>query len=142
MSRDSIPALILLPFFAALVAFGARMGPSTTEVAAAHRSPPAYQVSAELTLTGMVEGLPRVHQETSPIVVTVRTDRQAFDLVLAPASYMADMNLAFTKGDLIRVIGAKGLLRDDDVVFVREVTKGTRTVALRTTCGAPLWVTP
>ena len=142
MSRDSTPAFVLLAFFAALFAFGASISHSPATVAAADRSLPTYHLAAELTLTGIVEGMPRVHQATSPIVVMLRTARQPFDLVLAPASYMAEVGLTFTKGDHIQVIGAKGLLNDDEVVFVREVTKGTRTVALRDLCGAPLWVTP
>jgi hypothetical protein len=52
------------------------------------------------------------------------------------------VELTFRKGDLIQVTGAKGLLNDDEVVFVREITHGTRTVALRDECGDPLWITP
>jgi hypothetical protein len=72
----------------------------------------------------------------------LRTTRQSFDLVMAPAAFLADAELTFKKGDQIRVIGASGLLNDDEVVFVREVTQGARTAALRDECGAPLWVTP
>jgi hypothetical protein len=142
MNRDSTPAFALLALFVALLAFGARISRPPAEMVAADHSQPAGALVAELTLTGTVEGMPRVHQTTSAVLVTLRTARQPFDLVLAPASHMADVQLTFSKGDQIQVTGARGLLNDDDVVFVREVTKGTRTVALRTQCGAPLWVTP
>jgi hypothetical protein len=139
MSRDSIPAFVLLAFFAALFAFGARISPAPTKVAAGDRPRPAYQSSAEVGLTGIVTGMPRVPTATSPIVVMLRTTRQPFDLVMAPAAFMASVQLGFVKGDQIRVIGTTGRLNDDDVVFVREVTRGTRTVALRDECGEPLW---
>jgi hypothetical protein len=139
MTRDSTPASLLLIFVAVLFVVGARIAPPPTTVAAADRSQATYQLADELTLTGTVTGMPRVPHATSPIVVTLRTARQPFDLVLAPASFLTDVELTFRKGDDIRVTGAKGLLHDDEVVFVREVTHGTRTVALRDPCGAPLW---
>ena len=142
MTRDSIPAFVLLAFFAVVVAFGAPSSPWPTKVAAADRSLPAYPLAAEVTLTGVVVGMVSVPTATAPVVVMLRTTRQPFDLMMAPAAFLADAELTFKKGDQIRVIGAKGLLNDDEVVFVREVTKGTRTVALRGECGAPLWVSP
>ena len=142
MTRDSTPAFILLTFFAALFGVSARIAPPPPRVAAADRSLVNYQLTDELTLTGIVTGMPRVPRATSPIVVTLRTDRQLVDLVLAPAPFLTNVSLTFRKGDHIRVTGATGLLNDDDVVFVRAITQGTRTVALRDQCGAPLWVAP
>ena len=42
----------------------------------------------------------------------------------------------------LSVTGTMGLLNVDEVMFVPEVTEGTRTVALRDQCGAALWITP
>ena len=142
MTRHSIPALVLLALFAVLFVVGAQTSTAPTKVATGDRSLPAYQSSGEVTLTGIVMGMPRVPTPTSPVVVMLRTTRQPFDLVMAPAAFLADAALTFKKGDQIRVIGAKGLLNDDEVVFVREVTTGARTVALRDECGVPRWVTP
>ena len=142
MTRDSTPALTLLTFFAVLFVVSARTVPPPTKIAAGDRSVANYQLADEVTLTGVVTGMPRVPQATSPIVVTVTTARQPYDLALAPASFLTDAELTFRKGDRIRVTGAKGLLNDDEVVFVREITNGTRTVALRDECGDPLWIAP
>jgi len=142
MTRDSTPAFVLLAFFAVLFGFGAQISSAPKRVAAQDRSLRAYQSSAEVTLTGIVMGMPRVPTATSPVVVMMRTTRQPFDLVMAPTAFLADAELTFKKGDEIRVIGTRGLFNDDEVVFVREVTTGTRTVALRDECGVPLWLTP
>jgi hypothetical protein len=142
MSRDSTPAFILLTLFAVLFVVGARTAPPPTKVAAGDRSFASYQLADQVTLTGVITGMPRVPRPTAPIVVTVKTARQPYDLVLAPAWVLTDVQLTFRKGDLIQVTGAKGLLNDDEVVFVREITHGTRTVALRDECGDPLWITP
>ena len=142
MTRDSTPAFVLLPFFVVLFVVSARIAPPLMKVAAADPSLANYQLADEVTLTGVVTGMPRVPRATSPIVVTIRTARLSFDLALAPASFLKDAELTFRRGDHIRVTGAKGLLNDDEVVFVREITHGTRTVALRDECGAPLWIAP
>jgi hypothetical protein len=139
MSRDSTPALVLLTAFAVLFGLAWRLGPPPIKAAVADHAQPTYQIAAELTLTGIVQGKPRVHRATAPVVVTLRTSRQPVDLVLAPACYMAEVGLTLVKGDNILVIGAKGLFNDEDVVFVREVTRGTRTVALRDASGVPVW---
>lgn len=108
MTRDSTPAFVLLALFAALFVFRAQISTAPKRVAAGDRSLPAYRSSAEVTLTGIVMGMPRVPTATSPLVVMLRTTRQPFDLVMAPAAFLADVDLTFKKGDQIRVIGARG----------------------------------
>jgi hypothetical protein len=139
MTRDSAPAFVLLAFFTVLVVVSARIAPVPTPVAAAERASATDRPAGELTLTGIVTGMPRVPTATSPVVVTIKTARRPFDLALAPASFLADAQLAVRKGDQIRVTGMTGLLNDDEVVFVRQVTRGTRTTTLRDECGASLW---
>ena len=66
MTRDSTPAFIPLTFFAALFVVGARITPSPMKVAAAGRSLANYQLADELTLTGIVMGMPRVPRARAP----------------------------------------------------------------------------
>jgi hypothetical protein len=99
MTRDSTPAFILLTFFAVLFVVSAWIAPPPTKVAAADRSLANYQLTDELTPTGIVMGMPRVPRATSPVVVTVKTARQPLDLALAPASFVTDVELTFHKGD-------------------------------------------
>src|SRR3954470_16253275 len=98
MTRDSTPAFVLLALFTGLFVFGAQISTAPKRVAAEDRPLPPYESSAEVTLTGIVMGMPRVPTATSPVVVMLRTTKQPVDLVMGPAAFLGDAELTFKKG--------------------------------------------
>ena len=56
-----------------------------------------------------------------------------------PAAHLASKNLNIAKGDDLIIVGSKVKYRDSELVFAREITKGTQVLTLRDARGFPLW---
>ena len=103
--------------------------------------PGQYDLKAEQTISGTVEEVRRVGGSgpTPGTHVTLRTTTGTVDLALGPSWYMTEKKFALAKGDQIDVIGAKASVEGGDVILVREIKKGSETMAFRNASGLALW---
>jgi hypothetical protein len=70
-----------------------------------------------------------------------RSDAEANDVYLAPASFLKDFDCHFAKGDRIQVKGSRVKYNGAPVVLAREVRLNSTTVYLRDDRGVPYWST-
>lgn len=68
-----------------------------------------------------------------------RLNGHATDIYLAPLDYFANFEMAFSKGDEVKVTGSLTRMDGIDYVLVREISVGRMTLYLRTDDGTPVW---
>jgi hypothetical protein len=105
------------------------------------QGPAHYDVAAEMTATGTVDG---VRQVTEPgpwtgTHVTLKTATGTLELALGPSRFMTQRKYSLAKGDQVEVIGAKAQFAGRDVLIVREIKKGSDTMTFRDAKGLPKW---
>jgi len=99
--------------------------------------PANYSVAAETTVKGTVEDLkPGTNQGMHAMLKTSDT---TLELALGPSWYQTEKNYVIAKGDQIDVIGAKSTVDGREVLFVREIKKGSETMTFRDAKGFPMW---
>ncbi len=101
------------------------------------RGPAHYNLAAEVRVSGTVEALQA--GPSQGMHVTIKASDQTLELVLGPSWYQTEKNYVLANGDRIDVIGAKGKVDGRDVLFVREIRKGTQTMTFRDANGFPMW---
>jgi hypothetical protein len=71
--------------------------------------------------------------------VTLKTDKETYNVLLGPAAFLSQSNFAIAKGDELSVTGFHATFQGTPVLIAREVTKGERTLTLRDMQGYPAW---
>jgi hypothetical protein len=95
-------------------------------------------VAAEVTVKGTVEDLkPGARQQG--VHVMLKASDATLELALGPSWYQTQRKYELAKGDQIDVIGAKGTVDGREVLFVREIKKGSETMTFRDAMGFPMW---
>lgn len=111
---------------------------------------PAYDIKNETTFRGTVEAVENVAPEgrmgrrmggrsMSGTHIRLKTESGTLDVHLGPTSFLEEKKLKLEKGDEIEVLGYRMKMGDDDVVLVRQLTRGDETWTLRDANGRPLW---
>jgi hypothetical protein len=102
---------------------------------------PGYDTRTVITLTAKVTEVREVSkdQPLAGVHVMVQLDSQALDIYVGPTEFVKVFDVAFAKGDEIRVIGSKVNFEGSAVVLAREVTLGSVTLVCRDKDGSPLW---
>lgn len=95
---------------------------------------PARGQNAEISITGTVQA---VNTETGGTHLTVRTQRHGLmDVRLGPTWYLAQNQFSFAKGDKVEITGSETA---PDIMVARRITKGGKSLELRTATGMPMW---
>lgn len=106
------------------------------------RGMPRYDPATEMTLTGTVEEV-KDHAHSGGrqvgIHLSVKSASGVFDVHLGPASFLKKEGAAYTKGDVVEVIGSKVPYEGGEAVIAREIKKGDKTLVLRNKRGIPQW---
>jgi hypothetical protein len=94
------------------------------------------------TLSGLVVGVE--HQtvgkkKTSLVRLTLKTDAETIPVILGPAYYVDQQNLALAANDAVTIKGFRASRRGQTAIMAVEVTKGGNTIRLRDDQGKPLW---
>jgi hypothetical protein len=108
---------------------------------------PRYDVSTEATVTGAVESVERIEASLggrgrrglSGTHLTLRTATEAVEVHLGPTTFLAEKNVAISKGDTLTITGSRVAVDGERVFIAREVKKGGTTWTLRDAAGLPLW---
>ena len=101
---------------------------------------PNYDPKSETTVNGAVQQVQQHqmmgHQGTHLIV---KTESGELEVHLGPASYLAQRQFSFTKGDQVEVTGSMVKMGGKDALLGRQVTKNGKTLVLRNAQGIPAW---
>jgi hypothetical protein len=100
-----------------------------------------YDPNSETTIKGTVQ---EVQQQTrgrgwSGTHLLLRTDSETIDVHVGPASYIAQEQFFFAKGDVVEVIGSRITSAGTGCLIARDITKEGRTLTLRNAQGIPNW---
>lgn len=103
---------------------------------------PRYDTNTVATFAGVVSALSSHtgRRGTPRTRATIKTNDGLTLLHIGPTSFLNEMKLRLAEGDSLTVIGSR--VRDaenQELVIVRELTKGKQVLALRNTEGRPLW---
>ncbi len=103
---------------------------------------PKYDVANEVKVKGTVEEIKTIGTvEPKETHLVLRTDKGLVEICLCPAKFLTEMDMSFTKGDKLKVTGAKAKEGADEaeVVLAREIVRGENTLVLRDKNGGPVW---
>jgi len=106
------------------------------------RHPLAYNAATEVTVHGVVQDVrtfwcPVSGEEGTHLTIT--SSAGEVQVHVAPARFLNGRQWTFSRGDVVDVVGARIHYLGHDALIARSITKGTETVALRTSSGQPLW---
>jgi DNA/RNA endonuclease YhcR with UshA esterase domain len=104
---------------------------------------PKYDRAAEATFKGTVE---EVRDRQCPVsggmgshLILKLSDGSTIEVHLAATKFVKTYDLAFKKGDVVEVVGAKVQFEGVETIFAREVTRGGATFIFRDKNGKPIW---
>jgi hypothetical protein len=102
---------------------------------------PAYDVATVVDFTAAVMEVREVpkDQAMAGLHVMVKSETKTLDIHVGPSEFVKVFDVAFAKGDEIRVVGSKVEFEGSTVVLAREVTIGSVTLLCRDKDGSPLW---
>jgi hypothetical protein len=101
----------------------------------------AYDAARETVLQGTV--LSFTASSTTPPLgarLSLQTSGGPVEIHLGSASYLRANQFALAPGDAVKVVGLDATVRQGHIFLARVIQKGSQSLALRTTTGAPLWL--
>ena len=101
--------------------------------------PPAYDSTAETTLTGRVAELLPQACACGGIHLRLTTSAGDVEVALGPSAYLAEIGASFMLQDEIQVTGAKPANAAPADFLARSIRKGEATFELRDAQGLPRW---
>lgn len=81
---------------------------------------------------GMMGGMMGTH-------LTVKTGDETRNVMLGPASFIADKGFAFARGDTVEITGSKVTMGGAEYIVARQIVKDGKTLTLRDKTGTPAW---
>jgi len=97
-----------------------------------------YDKSSEVRVKGVIEEVTATADNT--IHLTLRNDKGLHDVVVAPEKFLKEMEISFTKGDTIEVLGSEVVVDGSPVMLARELTRAGDTMVMRDDSGKAVWV--
>jgi hypothetical protein len=64
---------------------------------------------------------------------------QEIDTYLGPTDFIKDMEITFSKGDVLRISGMKVMIGGKRIILAREISRGGTVLYLRDQTGQPNW---
>ncbi len=104
-------------------------------------APPKYDLATEATLKGSIDEVKEITSAKGPSLhLMVKSGTQVIEVYLCPNAFLQELQLNFTKGDEVTVVGSKVKVDDAEVMLAKEVTRGNETLTLRDKKGNPVWM--
>jgi hypothetical protein len=99
---------------------------------------PKYDRSTEAKIKGSVETIGKAADGL--VHLSLKTDKGSLDVMLAPESYMTEMEIVLKAGDTLQILGSQVTANGNPLFLAREVTRGGDIFLMRDDKGAPLWI--
>jgi hypothetical protein len=101
---------------------------------------PKYDRSTEVKVKGVVDEV-KGPAADGTIHITLKTDKEALDVSVAPEKFMKEMEITLAKGDSLEITGSKVVTAEgSSVLLAREIGRNGDTMMMRDEKGAPVWV--
>ena len=106
--------------------------------------PPPYDVSQEVTVSGVVKGMETIEVPSGKRSVLVLTvNNESLGILLGPEDWVQKQGVTFSAGASVQVVGLTGYRYDGGAAMMpRTVKAGTKTLTLRDETGKPLFGGP
>jgi hypothetical protein len=99
---------------------------------------PKYEKSSEVKIKGVVDD---VQTDAHGIVhITLKTDKGAIDVAVAPEKFLKEMEISFAKGDTLEILGSQVTADGAPLMLAREVARNGDSMLMRDDQGKPVWV--
>ena len=101
---------------------------------------PEYDVSAEVTVKGVVTAIheSKVATDHPGLHLVLQTDTETVEVHACPVRFLSELGFALEVGDKLTVIGSRP--KGASVMVAREITKGQLSLILRDKTGTPNWL--
>ena len=100
-----------------------------------------YDIKAETTINGAIEETKLFDFATRKdfIQLVIKSSEGRVVVYVCPKPFQDELGITFTKGDAIKITGAKVKQEEADVILARELVKGQDTLLFRDDKGNPVW---
>jgi hypothetical protein len=105
----------------------------------ASKTGPKYDVANEVKVKGVIEDIRQVPGGAEGTQLAVKTDTKTILVYVGPGDFLKEIEVSFSKGDKVDVLGAKAPNSSDEKILAREITVGSNTFTLRDDKGIPVW---
>lgn len=107
----------------------------------ATQTPPNYDVTKEVTVSGTVDDVKTIQGPGGQggIHVMLKTAAGTLEVDLGPEWFMAQQKYMLGNGDAVSVVGARVKIGSAETIVAREVKKGDQTMTFRDAKGFPKW---
>ena len=101
----------------------------------------AYDAARETVLQGTVLSF-TASSSTPPLGarLSLQTSSGPVEIHLGSASYLRANDFVLAPGEAVTIVGFNVAVRQGHIFLARVIQKGSQSLALRTTTGAPLWL--
>ena len=131
---------VFLAFAAAAVALAA--GSKSSPPAQEPRYDPATVVDVRIVVVEVREvaaGNPLAGVHLTARSESPHGNSEAMDVYVGPVEFVKQMDLAFSAGDKMEIVGSKVKVGGGTVILTRELQRNDSTLYLRDSKGEPIW---
>lgn len=100
---------------------------------------PEYNLASEVKIKGVIDDIRQTQGEADGVLLLVKSDSGEVPVYVGPQAFLKEIEVSFSKGDQVEVVGAKALNTADGEVLAREITVGNNSFTLRDDKGIPAW---
>ncbi len=100
---------------------------------------PKYDIANEVKIKGVVDDIRQAPGEANAVLLLVKSDSGEVPVYVGPQAFLKEIEVSFSKGDQVEVVGAKAVNAAGGEVLAREITVGTHGFTLRDDKGIPVW---
>lgn len=103
---------------------------------------PIYQWGKEKTVQGTIKEVQTVQGRRAGMAgihLVVDTEEGAYTAMVGPSSILASKGYEPKQGDKVELLGSVLKINDQNVIVVKTLTSGGKTIQLRDDQGFPLW---
>jgi DNA/RNA endonuclease YhcR with UshA esterase domain len=97
-----------------------------------------YDKSSEVKIKGIIDEVKTDSNNT--VHITLKNDKGALDVEVAPEKFLKEMEITFAKGDAVEVLGSQLKAEGAPVLLAREVNRSGDVMMMRDETGNPVWV--
>jgi hypothetical protein len=127
------PALALTLMTSSFSFAGATSDPTPPE--------PKYDVSTVVDITATITDVREVAagKPMAGIHLMVQAGPESLDIYVAPTEFVKIFDVAFAKGETLKVIGSVVKFDGAKIVLAKDIVLGSVTLSVRDKAGEPLW---
>jgi len=97
-----------------------------------------YDKSAEVKVKGTIDDV--ITAPDSTVHITLKSDKGSLDVVIGPEKFLKAMEVSYSKGDAVEILGSKVVVDGNAIMVAREVTRNGEVLCARDPRGEPVWV--